>query len=270
MSGDNQIDTRLQAARDGALIVSYMHQFYSYAYSARDPWQLETCHVSLTIEMISSFLWLHWREVDPVDGEVYYRMEPIESAHLRTLRDVSKTWKILRNYIGYTLGERLKSIKAALSPFWQNRPARRTRRQSQRSTGTSSLNLQFDGTFAPNQACSNATTGLSIKIFILLTSYFAIVHVSIQDDRRWSPAALIIHQANEEVKTHRKKIVKEASSMATLSLFGCVAVHPILYECLLRTASKAACVGVGVHCTLAVFGVLEGVCCESLYNVILL
>ncbi|KAL5401473.1 hypothetical protein PMIN03_011489 [Paraphaeosphaeria minitans] len=52
MSGDNRIDARLQAARDGALIVNYMHQFYSYTYPDRDPSQLETCHVSPTTEMI--------------------------------------------------------------------------------------------------------------------------------------------------------------------------------------------------------------------------
>ncbi|KAF3032096.1 hypothetical protein E8E12_000463 [Didymella heteroderae] len=69
MSGDNQIDARLQAARDGALIVNYMHHFYSHAYPDRDPSQLETCHVSLTTEMITSYLWLHWREVDPTIQE---------------------------------------------------------------------------------------------------------------------------------------------------------------------------------------------------------
>jgi hypothetical protein len=42
MSDDNQIDARLQAARDGALIVKYMHQFYSHAYRERKPSQLET------------------------------------------------------------------------------------------------------------------------------------------------------------------------------------------------------------------------------------
>jgi hypothetical protein len=44
MSGDNQIDAGLQAARDGALIVHYVHQFYSYAHPDCDPSQLETCH----------------------------------------------------------------------------------------------------------------------------------------------------------------------------------------------------------------------------------
>ncbi|KAF2023766.1 hypothetical protein EK21DRAFT_118456 [Setomelanomma holmii] len=151
ISGDHQIDARLQAARDGAPLVNYMHRFYLYAYPDRDPSQLETCHVSLTTEMISSYLRLRWREVDSVDDEVYYRMEPIESAHLHKLRDVAATRKVLHNYIDYTIGERLKSIKAALCPFWQNRPARRARRrQSQSSTTASSLNLQFDMPMTPS------------------------------------------------------------------------------------------------------------------------
>jgi hypothetical protein len=47
----------------------------------------------------------------------YYGMGPIESAHLHQSRDVAEMWKILHNYIDYPAGERLKSVKAALSPF---------------------------------------------------------------------------------------------------------------------------------------------------------
>lgn len=91
MSRGNPIDTRLQAARDGALIVNCVHRFYSYAYPSRDPSQLETCPVFLTTEMISSYLYLHWLEVGPVYGEVYYWMQPIEAAHLHKLMDVADT-----------------------------------------------------------------------------------------------------------------------------------------------------------------------------------
>jgi hypothetical protein len=164
MSGDNQIDARLQAARDGALVVNYMHHFYSHAYPDRDPSQLETCHVSLTTEMITSYLWLHWREVDPVDGEVYYRMEPIDSAHLHKLRDVAETRKILHNYIDYAMGERLTSVKTALSLFWQNRPVRLARRrQSQSSTTTSSSNLQFDMPMTPLSSSRSASPTKKLK-----------------------------------------------------------------------------------------------------------
>lgn len=152
MSGENQIDARFQAARDGALIVNYMHQFYSHAFPDQHPSQLETCHVSLTTDMISSYIWLHWREVDPIDGEVFYRMESIESALLHKLRDVAETRKVLHNYIEYAMGERLQSIKAGLSPFWQNRPARpAARRHSQSSTTASSLNSEYNIPMKPTR-----------------------------------------------------------------------------------------------------------------------
>jgi hypothetical protein len=117
MSGDNRIDARLRAAHDGTLIINYMHQFYPYGYPDCDSSQLETCHVSLTTETISFYRLRQWREVDSVDGEVYYRMEPIDSAHLHKFKDVAETRKILHNYMDYAMGEHLKSIKAALPSF---------------------------------------------------------------------------------------------------------------------------------------------------------
>jgi hypothetical protein len=47
-----------------------MRQLRLHAYPDHILLQLETCHVFLVIEMVSSYLWLHQREVDPVDGEV--------------------------------------------------------------------------------------------------------------------------------------------------------------------------------------------------------
>jgi hypothetical protein len=80
-------------------------------------------------------------------------MELIESAHLHKLKDVAETREILHNYIDYAMGERLKTIKGALHPFWQNRPARRVRsRQSQSLGTTSSLNLQFDMPMTPSSS----------------------------------------------------------------------------------------------------------------------
>jgi hypothetical protein len=54
--------------------------------------------------MITSYLWLHWCEVDLVDGEVYYWMGPFESAHIHKVRDAPETRKILHNYIDYAIG----------------------------------------------------------------------------------------------------------------------------------------------------------------------
>jgi hypothetical protein len=67
--------------------------------------RVDICHVSLTTDMISTYIWPHRREVNPVAGEVYYRMEPMESAQLK---DVMATRKILHSYIDHAMGEQLR------------------------------------------------------------------------------------------------------------------------------------------------------------------
>jgi hypothetical protein len=49
-SGEGHFQASIQAARDGALIVNYMHHFYSLAYPYRHPTPLETCHFSITVD----------------------------------------------------------------------------------------------------------------------------------------------------------------------------------------------------------------------------
>jgi hypothetical protein len=117
---DNQIDTRLQAARDGALMLSSLTTCTSsILVRTLTATRRRSRHgsTSPTTETIASYIQLHWREVNLVDGEVYYRTKPIESAHLDKLSDVTRTWKILYNYLDYAMRERLKSIKAPLARF---------------------------------------------------------------------------------------------------------------------------------------------------------
>lgn len=73
-------------------------------------------------------LWIHWREVDPDDGEVYFRMEEVETARMNKLDDVREVRKILHNYLDFSLGERLRSIKEALHAFWPNRPEKKVKK----------------------------------------------------------------------------------------------------------------------------------------------
>jgi hypothetical protein len=117
---DNQIYTRLQAARDGALRLSSLTTCTSsILVRTLTATRRRSRHgrTFLTTETIASYIWLHWREGNSVDGEVYYRTEPIESAHLDKLSDVTGTRKILYNNLDYSMRERLKSIKAALVRF---------------------------------------------------------------------------------------------------------------------------------------------------------
>jgi hypothetical protein len=80
---------------------------------------VETCHFSLTSEMWSLALWVHWRELDK-HGTVQYRMEIIHSATLRDLDALLVTRRMLRNIVDWSLNERLKSIKATLQLFWDS------------------------------------------------------------------------------------------------------------------------------------------------------
>ncbi|KAH8701447.1 hypothetical protein GQ44DRAFT_764481 [Phaeosphaeriaceae sp. PMI808] len=50
-----------QAARDGAVAVNYIYEFYRAAYN-RPPSVVDTHHVSVTCDMELCELWMHWRD----------------------------------------------------------------------------------------------------------------------------------------------------------------------------------------------------------------
>jgi hypothetical protein len=130
-----------------------MHQFYLLAYPDRNPTQLETCHFSITTEIYTIILWIHWREVDPQDGEVYYRMEEVETARMGKLNDLLDMRRMLHNYLDFTFGERLRSIKYALPAFWPNRPERRAKKaKSQSSTTVSGSQIRFNLPITPSSS----------------------------------------------------------------------------------------------------------------------
>ncbi|KAF2733706.1 hypothetical protein EJ04DRAFT_577407 [Polyplosphaeria fusca] len=149
-TGECQIQASVQAARNGALIVNYMHQFYLLAYPNRAPTPLETCHFSMTTECYTIILWIHWREVNPMDGQVYFRMEEVEMARMRKLDDVLEVRKILKNYIDFAMGERLRSIKKALPAFWPNRHNIKAIIKSRNSTARSTSEPQLDMPMTPS------------------------------------------------------------------------------------------------------------------------
>ena len=158
--GENQVHASLQAARDGALIVNYMHHFYSIAYPNRPPTQLETCHFSLTTEGYTIILWTHWREVNPEDGEVCFRMEEVEMARMRRLDDLLNIRRILHNYVEFAFGERLRSIKEALPSFWPNRPKKGVKKtKSQSSTTVSGSELRLDIPITPSSSVGESANG---------------------------------------------------------------------------------------------------------------
>lgn len=78
---------------------------------------VETCLSSLTSEMWSLALWIHWRELDK-HGTVQYKMEIIHLATLRDLDALLVTRRMLRNIVDWSLNERLNSIKATRPLSW--------------------------------------------------------------------------------------------------------------------------------------------------------
>jgi hypothetical protein len=137
-----------------------MHDFYSLAYPNRAPTQLETCHFSLTTEGYTIILWIHWREVDPEDDEVYFRMEEVEMARMGKLDDLLDVRRILHNYLDFALGERLRSIKEALTAFWPNRPDKKVKKaKSQSSTTVSGSAFRLDMLMTPSSSVGESVNG---------------------------------------------------------------------------------------------------------------
>jgi hypothetical protein len=110
-NGESHEHAKLQSARDGAAIVNYLHCFYSTAKHKADV--VQTSHVSLTCDLDSVKMWIHWREED--DKTVSYKMELIDQAFLNDTDSVRRIRRHLHNLVDYCMQERLASIKSALA-----------------------------------------------------------------------------------------------------------------------------------------------------------
>ncbi|KAF2820811.1 hypothetical protein CC86DRAFT_374129 [Ophiobolus disseminans] len=103
-----------QSARDGAVIVNHLYDLYRVAYS-KTPGVVETCHFSVTCDIQSVEIWVHWR-----DGSSHH-MELIFEGHCRKEVQMLDMRAIVRNIQQYAINERLRSIRAALPLFARNK-----------------------------------------------------------------------------------------------------------------------------------------------------
>ncbi|KAF2023767.1 hypothetical protein EK21DRAFT_80132, partial [Setomelanomma holmii] len=101
---------RFQGARDGAVIVRYLHQFYTDAGFV--PTVKDTAHFSLTMDMESAHLFVHWEEFD-VERPAYYR-EPVMKAFLDDEQQVADMRHIVKNILAFALGSRLANLRAVV------------------------------------------------------------------------------------------------------------------------------------------------------------
>jgi hypothetical protein len=60
-----------QAARDGSTIVNHLHDLFYEAYD-RDTTAVEASHVSVTCDMQTVQVWMHWREETAEEGVQHY------------------------------------------------------------------------------------------------------------------------------------------------------------------------------------------------------
>jgi hypothetical protein len=97
-------------ARDGAVIVRYLHQFYTDAGFV--PTVTDTVHFSLTIDMESAHLFVHWEEFDE-ERPAYY-MEPVMKAFLDDEPQVADMRYMMKNILAYAFGSRLGNLKAVV------------------------------------------------------------------------------------------------------------------------------------------------------------
>ncbi|KAF1940394.1 hypothetical protein EJ02DRAFT_423949 [Clathrospora elynae] len=84
-------------------------------------------------------------------------MEEVETARMNKLDDVREVRKILHNYLDFSLGERLRSIKEALHAFWPNRPEKKVKKtQSQSSMTVSGLELRLEKPMTPSSSAGES------------------------------------------------------------------------------------------------------------------
>jgi hypothetical protein len=101
-----------QASRGASAIVNSMYQFLRAADPDKQPGVDDTSHISITCDMRTVVIWIHWREVDE-DGNVTYEMEKVaqsfcdDETALRGIRDV------IKNVTEHGMTTRLSMIRQA-------------------------------------------------------------------------------------------------------------------------------------------------------------
>lgn len=115
-SNQNHCHAHNQAGHNGAVIVNYLHEFYRVAYAGeRDPTVIETCHFSLTCDLLRGNIFVHWQD------EGVHHMELVYEFSLRKEQEVQLARQILWSILDYAVGERLRCIKAAIPAFAKKR-----------------------------------------------------------------------------------------------------------------------------------------------------
>jgi hypothetical protein len=101
-----------QGARDGAVIVRNLHQFYTDAGFV--PAAEDIAHFSLTI--------VHWQEID--QGRPAYYMEPVMKIFLDDEQQVANMRHMMKNILAHAMGGRLAKLKDVVTATQTQQAAR--------------------------------------------------------------------------------------------------------------------------------------------------
>jgi hypothetical protein len=89
-------------------MIRHLHHFYTSA--GLDPAIQETAHLSLTLDMETAMLYVHWQEINK-QGHLRYYREPFRQIYLNDEPDVARLRHIMENLVTYAMGSRLEKLK---------------------------------------------------------------------------------------------------------------------------------------------------------------
>ncbi|KAF2792317.1 hypothetical protein K505DRAFT_326231 [Melanomma pulvis-pyrius CBS 109.77] len=118
LDGGTHEAAQIHGARDAAVLINSLYQIFRIANPGEPSHPRDTCHFSVTCDMLSAMLYVHWREEDHA-GTPAYRSCVLLECNLKDLRAVQDFRRILRNILDDAMGDRL-AVFRALIPILEN------------------------------------------------------------------------------------------------------------------------------------------------------
>lgn len=159
---EGQYHASLQGGRDGACVVNYLHHFFTEA--GQTPSVVDTCHFSVTSDIQTFRLWVHWRKDCGGDRGTIHHMKCIKSAFSELPEEDEDAMKLLvdfrkmlRNIASYATSTRLERIKQAIGDLRVRMEAEQASRAPSRSSSRRSKKSSKSSLFAlPTPPASQA------------------------------------------------------------------------------------------------------------------
>ena len=133
--------------------MNYLHDFYTRA--GLQPSVVDTCHWSVTSDMTTAMLWVHWRTCSNKTKTVKHHMKLVDQQFLRAANDKNNKAMVhfrrkLRNILKWAVGPRLVKIRNAI-PDVEKNEAKHMRRSTSATPSVFSKSSS-DQDYGGNQA----------------------------------------------------------------------------------------------------------------------